>query len=248
MMKKIVIVVPSYNNSKWFEKNISSILAQNYENFRVIYTDDCSPDGTGQLVEEYLTHSPRSHKVQFIRNDNRKGALENLYNMIHSCEDDEIIVTVDGDDWFAHANVLKKLDQVYSDPNVWMTYGQYRSFPDNAIGCCQQIPANIIAGNAFRQYQWCSSHLRTFYAGLFKKIAKEDLLDTENKFYAMGWDLPIMFGLLEMSGVHSKFIQDVLYIYNVENPINDSKVNLALQQGVEKIVRAKKKYKPLVSL
>lgn len=241
-MKKIVVVVPSYKNSQWYEKNLASIVAQKYENFRVIYIDDCSPDNTGELVEKYIAKHNIGHKIKLIRNTVRVGAMQNLYDAIHSCEDDEIIVTLDGDDWFAHPEVLTKLDTIYSDPNVWMTYGQYRSWPDNGIGCSRQIPAHVIDGNSFRTFGWCSSHLRSFYTWLFKKIKREDFLDPQGKFYPMAWDLAMMFPMLEISGHRSKFVPDVLYIYNVANPINDSKVNIQLQQGLEKIIRGKKKY------
>ena len=46
-----VIVIPSYNNAQWYKRNLDSVFAQTYKNFSVIYLDDCSPDGTGQLVK-----------------------------------------------------------------------------------------------------------------------------------------------------------------------------------------------------
>jgi glycosyltransferase involved in cell wall biosynthesis len=244
-MKKFHIIIPSYNNSKWLEKNLSSALGQKHLDFRITYMDDCSSDDTYDKAQKLIEAYGVKDRVTLLKNAERCGAMENIFNAVHNSKDEEIIITLDGDDWLAHSKVLSYLDQVYSDPGVWMTYGQYRSWPDNAIGCCQQIPANIISSNGFRQFRWCSSHLRTFYAHLFKKIKREDFLNSEGKFYAMGWDLPIMFGLLEMAGTHSKFIKEILYIYNVSNPINDSKVNLQLQQSVEKIVRGKEKYKPL---
>src|SRR5690242_10745172 len=36
-MKKIAVTIPSYNNRRWYRRNLSSVLAQNYCNFRVIY-------------------------------------------------------------------------------------------------------------------------------------------------------------------------------------------------------------------
>lgn len=241
-MKKIVIIIPSYKNSQWYERNLASVMAQNYENFRAVYIDDCSPDNTGELVEQYIAKNNFGHKIKLIRNSVRVGAMQNLYEAIHSCEDDEIIVTLDGDDWLAHPEVLTRIDSLYSDPNVWMTYGQYRSWPDNGIGCSRQIPTQVIEGNSFRSYGWCSSHLRSFYTWLFKKIKKEDFLDSFGKFYPSAWDLALMFPMLEMSGYRSKFIPDVLYIYNVDNPINDFKVDLGLQQRLEKNIRSKKRY------
>jgi len=59
--KHFVIVIPSYNNSRWYERNVASVLSQNYGSFDVIYTDDCSPDGTGNLVEQYLQQNDSEH-------------------------------------------------------------------------------------------------------------------------------------------------------------------------------------------
>lgn len=239
---KFTIVIPSYKNAKWVEKNLTSVFEQSYQNYRVIFVDDCSPDDTFTVAKNIVEKFNKQDCVTLTRNSERQGALCNLYNSIHSCDDNEIVVTLDGDDWFAHNEVLTKLQSVYSNSNVWLTYGQYKSYPDNGAGCSRQIPPHITQHGAYRQYGWCSSHLRTFYSWLFKKIKKEDLLDKNGKFYPMAWDLAFQFPMLEMGGQHCVFIPDVLYIYNVENPINDSKVNLQLQQSLEREIRAKRKY------
>jgi glycosyltransferase involved in cell wall biosynthesis len=243
--KKFVIVIPSYKNAKYYFRNLTSALTQHYENYRIIYTDDCSPDNTGNLVKEFLEKHDKNGKTKLICNKERAGALANLYNMITSCEDDEIIITLDGDDWLAHPNVLSTLNKVYSENSIWLTYGQYRSYPDNRLGCSREIPVNIQKTNSYRKFRWCSSHLRSFYTWLFKKIKKEDLLGDDGKFYPMTWDLSMMFPMLEMAGTRHKFVSDVLYMYNYETPINDAKVNLQLQQGLEKKIRAKKPYEAL---
>lgn len=245
-MKNFVIVIPSYNNKDWYNKNLDSVLSQKYDNYRVIYTDDVSLDGTADLVEKYLKKHKKGNTVKFIKNKKRVGAMENLYNMIHSCDDNEVIITVDGDDWLAHPNVLTRLNDIYSNPNVWVTYGQYRSWPDNRIGCSIQIPQHVIQNSSYRRFRWCSSHLRTFYAWIFKKIKKEDFLDKSGKFFATAWDLGIYFPLLEMAGQRAKFLNDILYIYNVQTPLNDSKLRLKEQQDTERYIRSKSKYPLLI--
>lgn len=240
--KKFVIVIPSYNNQRWCVQNITSAMNQSYDNFRVIFTDDHSSDDTFTKVSNAVNSSGKAGKVTLIRNPHRMGALANLYNMIHSCADDEIILTLDGDDWFPHERVLSRLNEIYSSPeDIWMTYGQYQNHPDHNIGIAQPYPLNVIDGNSFRQFEWRASHLRTFYAWLFKSIKKEDLYHNGN-FMSMTWDLAMMFPMLEMSGRHSKFISDILYIYNMENPINDHKVNVRLQQDLDRYVRTKPSY------
>src|ERR1022692_3945402 len=95
MQKKFCIVIPSHNNELYCEKNLESVLKQNYSNYRTIYTDDCSSDKTVEKVEEIINKSTKSKYFTIVKNKERLGAMENLYNMIHSCNDDEIIITLD---------------------------------------------------------------------------------------------------------------------------------------------------------
>src|SRR3989304_2120498 len=52
--KHFVVIVPSYNNKDWYQKNLDSIFMQKYTNYHVVYIDDVSTDGTGDLVEKYV--------------------------------------------------------------------------------------------------------------------------------------------------------------------------------------------------
>ena len=241
-MKKIAIIIPSYNNCQSYERNLSSVVAQDFHDFRVIYVDDCSSDRTGELVEQFIADRNLGNLIHLIRNPVRIGALQNLYNTVHRCDDNEIVILLDGDDWFAHNGVLKKVNEVYAHPDCWMTYGQYRSWPDNMIEYSREIPSDVIDTNNFRENEWCASHLRSFYAWLFKLIKMEDLISPCGSFYHMAWDQAIMFPMLEMSGHRAKFISEVLYIYNAANPINDCKVDRQLQRSLETAIRMQKRY------
>ena len=126
-----------------------------------------------------------------------------------------------------------------------MTYGQYRSWPDNAFGLSKEIPSEVIRTNGFRTHEWCSSHLRSFYAWLFKLIKKDDLLAPDDTFYQMAWDQAIMFPLLEMSGHRARFIDEVLYVYNDTNPISDCKIDRELQRRLEINIRGRAAYRRL---
>lgn len=246
--KKFVIIVASYNNKFWYQRNIDSILTQNYDNYKVVYIDDNSPDKTGQLVENYLKERDLNNKFQLIRNSERLGCpLANQYKAALACDPTDILVFLDGDDSFANDNVLTYLNNIYQDPNVWVTYGQFSAYPRNQVGWAAQVAQEVIQTNRFRDTDWVTTHLKTFYAGLFHKIKKEDLL-FEDKFFPMAGDLAFMFPILEMSGTHSKFISDVMYIYNMANPINEDKVNRLYQIRLCTLIREKKKYLPVLRL
>ena len=56
-----------------------------------------------------------------------------------------------------------------------------------------------------------------------------------------------MFPMLEMSGEeHYRFMSDINYVYNEQNPINDHKVDLTLVNEIAVKIRAKEPYKKLI--
>lgn len=241
----LVVIVPSYNNARWCERNLSSIFTQKYSNFRVIYINDYSTDATYDKVVSYIDTHNEWHRCTIINNETRRGALENLYTAIHSCADWEVVVLVDGDDWLAIDDALQRINTVYEKEDVWLTYGQFVEYPKKKIGFCNAIPEEVVTHNSFRKHGCPVSHLRTFYAWLFKKIKKEDLLH-EGAFYTMTWDKAIMLPMLEMAGGRFKFIEDILYIYNFANPINDCRVNGPLQAELARLIFEKEPYQPLM--
>lgn len=241
--KPMVVFIASYNNQKWVRNNLVSVFLQDYSNYRVVYVDDASEDGTVDAVESFVRKYSQASRFTLIRNRTRKGGLHNLYHAVNNCADEEIIVNLDGDDWFANKTVLKKLNTVYSTREVWLTHGTMIEYPKNTLGWSIPIPEKVIEKNAFRNFR-CPSHLKTFYAWLFKKIDIEDL-KFEGEFFLMTWDQAIMFPMIEMAGNRHAFIPDILYIYNTGNPINDNKVNAKLQNDLEKLIRSNPKYERL---
>jgi len=245
---QFVVVIPSYNNEKWVAQNLESVVNQTYRNFTVYYINDCSKDNTGALVDQFVKSWGLEGKFTVVHNGERKGALANLYQAIHSTDPRKVVVTIDGDDVLAHRDVLARLAEVYADKNVWMTYGNFQTEPREWGSCCARIPQSVSDKNSYRSYKWVASHLRTFYARLFHLIQKKDL-QLKGEFFPMTWDMAFMFPMLEMcTKNHFRYIPEILYIYNVMNPINDNRVNAQLQRDLDKHIRAMPPYQPIQSL
>jgi glycosyltransferase involved in cell wall biosynthesis len=245
--KPFVIISSSYKAKRFADGCLKSILNQNYKNYRVICIDDASPDGSGKELDRLIKEHQQGHRVQLIQNKIRVGILENLYKAIHGCRPDEIVVILDGDDELADSDVLATLNRAYQDSNVWMTYGQFSATSQEYVGECSQIPDEVIKVNAFRSYAWVSSHLKTFYAGLFNSIKREDL-QVCGQFFSMATDISYMFCMLEMAGFHSKFIDQVLYRYNTASALGINEAESLVRDAFVAIIRAKKPYEPLANL
>ena len=245
--RHIVVMVCSYNNAKYYQWNLDSVFEQQYKNYHVIYVDDCSDDNTGLFVEDYVHQKEMQDKFIIYCNAERRKALANLYYAIHTCKSTDIIVILDGDDRFASSRVLQRINQAYADPNIWLTYGQFREHPSGVLGFCRPYPRRIVDRCGFRYHMDTPSHLRTFYAGLFHKIRKEDLM-FQGSFFPVTYDLAIMFPMVEMARRHHRFIGDVLVDYNGANPINDHKgIGKQLQRKFDLIIRARTCYTDIES-
>ena len=239
------IIVPFYNVEKWIKICIRSVKVQNYKDFQCILIDDMSTDKTAEIVREEIGTDPR---FTFIENTEKAYALKNIYDGITASnpKDEDIIVTLDGDDWFSRRDVLFALEQVYKTSDCRLTYGSYAEYPSSRKGkFAKQIPPEWIANSVLRRAPWQASHLRTFKYDLWKRIDPSDLKDANGEFYRMAWDLAFMFPMLEMAGPKSVYINEPLYVYNMDNPLNDHKIDNDLQVRTETEIRGKPPYTTL---
>ena len=243
----IVVVTCSYNNRHIYAKNLNSILSQDYDNFNLVYIDDCSWDGTRLLVRKYIKDHNCGDRVLLVSNRERQFALANLYYNIHRCHKESIIVLVDGDDWLIDSHVLSFINETYCAADIWLTYGQFIVYPGGEKGFNVPYPLAVVERNGFRYYGHTASHLRTFYAGLFHQIVIDDLM-FQGQFFPMCYDLAIMFPMLEMARLHFKFIDMPLLVYNNDNPFNDYKVDKHMQRKLDLIIRARTCYREISDL
>lgn len=221
----IAVVIASYNNNRLFqgrllyEQNLESITQQKYSNYRIIYVDDCSTDGTADAVEQYLYDHGFGDKCTIIRNTRRWGPSRNRYVGAHWCNDDEIVCILDGDDFFADDTVLQRVNQTYNRLGIWVTYSQFKTVPDNTFSGGKPTPQSVIDTHSYREFGWYYHSLKTFYAWLFKNIKLQDLLH-EGYFFTAASDLAEMFPLIEMSAGRFAYIPDLLYLAS-QHPHNE---------------------------
>jgi hypothetical protein len=248
--KNFVFTINSYNNAQFCERNLYSALDQDYpiEHYRIVLTCDCCTDNTFELVTNLVNQHPKKQLVKIINNPKRKGAMRNFYEVITNCLPQEIIINLDGDDFMADNQVLTYLNQIYADPNIWLTYGSYKFYPEKCKfkSGVKAYPKQIIAQGDFRKLDFVATHLRTYYAWLFQKIDPQDFKDCNNNFFEVACDLAIMYPMLEMAREHHKFITKILYIYNVSSPLSDTKTKLELVHKTTTEINQRPKYSPLI--
>lgn len=168
-------------------------------------------DSFQSQLQEFPGHCAEHVYIEASEQHPPKEQMLNMWETIVQFNKNDVVVCLDGDDWFKHNYVLDRINKEYEDPNVWLTYGQFE-FSDGRPGFAEPYP-----NTNYRKEAWRATHLKTFRAGLFQKIKTQDLI-YDGKWYDNAQDLAMMFPMLEMAGPkHILFIDEVLYVYNYAN-------------------------------
>lgn len=104
---KLKIVTTTYNQKEYIEEAINSFLMQetNFQ-YKIVISDDCSTDGTREILKQYSEKYPE--KFEIIFNERNLGAMENFINTFSNVKDAEYVALCDGDDFWTDKNKLQK--------------------------------------------------------------------------------------------------------------------------------------------
>ncbi len=158
--------------------------------------------------------------------------------------DEDVIVILDGDDFFLNQNVLHILNDIYNKTNTLISYGQY-VYPNYTIGHCR--PYSKDEFEQLRNLDWRASHLRTFKWKVYKEIEKQDkdylcYKDSNGDYYKSTYDIAMFHPMLEIVGYENVYFNNIpLYYYRIHE-FNDHNVNAPLQKSIEVEIRSKKKF------
>lgn len=238
------VVVPTYNAAPWIEACLRSIQTQSHSNFECLVIDDASIDATFEVLSKLKL----DERFTILRNPVNLGPLANTWHGFErlGCRKTEnaVLTIVDGDDSLAHDRAFATVAKHYeSDPNLLMTYGNYACDVAPLVGMCGRFKETTVQRRDFRKDHACVSCLRTFKARLWNGLKKRDLIHPDTgRFFAAGGDVAYLLPLLDMAGSRFKFIEEILYFYNTNNPVSDSRIRAQEQMKVDWFVRSLPKY------
>lgn len=111
---KISVITPSFNSADYIERAIKSVLEQNYENFEHIIMDNCSTDGTIDILKKY---------PHIIWKSEKDTGQSNAMNRGFELSTGDIIVYLNCDDYF-EKNIFPKINECFiKNENVKFVVG-----------------------------------------------------------------------------------------------------------------------------
>ena len=105
---KYTFLLPAYK-APFLRESLASILAQTYTDFRVIVSDDCSPEDLKSIVDEFAD----DERLTYRRNPTNIGAehLTDHWNMlVDLCQTEWLILASDDDVY--HPHFLEEIDRL----------------------------------------------------------------------------------------------------------------------------------------
>jgi glycosyltransferase involved in cell wall biosynthesis len=103
------IAMCTFNGARFLREQLESIFAQTRQPDELVIFDDCSSDGTVEVMERFARHAPFA--VRLAVNECNLGSTKNFEKAIAACRG-EIIFLADQDDVW-HRNKLEVVESVF---------------------------------------------------------------------------------------------------------------------------------------
>lgn len=115
LIKKLAVLLPTYNAAFYLKESIDSILNQTYTDFDLYIYDDCSIDNTYEVISGYS-----DSRIFYRKNDENYGIAKTLNRGLEELLPNyEYIARMDADDWSFRERFEKQLK--YLDENQEIT-------------------------------------------------------------------------------------------------------------------------------
>jgi glycosyltransferase involved in cell wall biosynthesis len=125
-LKKVSVVMCTYNGEKYLKEQLDSIVNQSYPIYEFIIQDDCSTDATFEILEDYKQKYPY---IKLFQNQCQKGVNENFFSAICLATGDYIALSDQDDIW-----VKDKLKiQIENIGDNWLSGGFSEPFSEGNV-------------------------------------------------------------------------------------------------------------------
>ena len=128
----VTAIVPNFNHARFLRRRLDSILNQTYGRCELLILDDCSKDGSLEIIREYeANHPDRIRTLINVENSGsvfsqwRKGIDNARGDLIWICESDD----------FCELDFLEHAVKPFADRSVMISFGRIQ-FADKSGNLC----------------------------------------------------------------------------------------------------------------
>lgn len=201
-MKKVSVIVPVYNSSKYLKECITSIINQSYKNIEIIVVDDKSSDSSLDII-----NSIKDKRIKVIKLKKNMG-VSNARNEGVKKASGDYICFIDSDDYWYKDKLKKQVDFMEENDYAFI-YGSYGYLRNNVVVHKAKVPKKITYNKALKNTTIFTSTVMFNMS----KLKKEDLYMPDIR---LGQDTSCWWKILK-KGITAYGMNEMLVVYRVGN-------------------------------
>lgn len=226
---KLSVITPSYNQAKFIERTIKSVLDQNYPDLEYIVMDGGSTDDTIEILKKY------SDRIIW-KSEKDNGQTEAINKGLKIATGD-IVAYINSDDTYEPGAFAKVIEFFQNNPDKKWAYGKCKIINEND----QEIrkPITLYKNLLLRNYSYAKllsenfiSQPATFWK---REIHSETGFFDESEHYCMDYEFWLRIGQKYQAEVMDDYLANFRYYSN-------SKSGSANKKQFQDELRIAKKY------
>lgn len=173
---KFTVLIPNYNNGKYLEKCLNSVLNQTYKNYEIIFVDDMSDDNSLEIANKLL----KKHKVIELKQKRYNGGTRNV-GILESNSD--YTICIDSDDWLIDNNVIERINNALqrNEDILFLEYNMYKNGKEVILNPLKQFKDKLEAIKA----ETCAIWTKVVKTSLLKDTLFDEGNLMEDKIHHM---------------------------------------------------------------
>lgn len=169
---RVSIGLPVYNGERFFAEALDSILAQTYDDWELIISDNASTDRTAEICQ---AHAARDKRIRYYRNETNMGAAKN-YSRVFQLSSGEYFKWLPADDLIAPEYLERCVEALDREPTAVLAYPWVEVIDENGEAFPDPKPDG-------QHIDWASGA-----ADRFRQLVDES-----------HWEMQFVFGLIRSS-------------------------------------------------
>lgn len=135
-MKKVSVIIPVYNSSKYIKECLDSVIKQTYKNLEIIIVDDNSTDNSIEIIKSY-----NDKRIKIIESKENVGAAESRNKGIDAATGDYLCF-IDSDDFWKLNKIEKQVRFINNKEFIYAGYSYYKKGRTHSVKVPKQIDYN----------------------------------------------------------------------------------------------------------